>query len=127
MTTTHVSERFPEIDVARGIAVVMMVFFHIAFDLYFLAILPIPADSLPWRVFAMTTAGLFLFLVGISLSISAGNARNKLSRNDFIKKYLARGQGSLQSEWRSPLSPGSSCPAISFCSAFCTLSGLPSH
>jgi uncharacterized membrane protein len=93
MTTTHVPERFPEIDVARGIAVVMMVFFHIAFDLYFLAILPIPADSLPWRVFAMSTAGLFLFLVGISLSISAGNARKKLSRNDFIKKYLARGAG----------------------------------
>jgi len=93
MTTTHVPERFPEIDVARGIAVVMMVVFHIAFDLYFLAILPIPADSLPWRVFAMATAGLFLALVGISLSISAYHARNRLSRNDFIKKYLARGAG----------------------------------
>jgi uncharacterized membrane protein len=93
MTTTHVPDRFPEIDVVRGIAVVMMVFFHIAFDLYFLNIVPIPADSLPWRVFAMSTAGLFLFLVGVSLSISAAYARKKLSRNDFTKKYLKRGAG----------------------------------
>ena len=93
MTTTHVPERFPEIDVARGVAVVMMVFFHIAFDLYFLDIMPVAADSLPWRVFAMSTAGLFLFLVGVSLSISAGHARKKLSRDEFIKKYLQRGAG----------------------------------
>ena len=93
MTTTHVPERFPEIDVARGIAVVMMVFFHIAFDLYFLNIMPVAANSLPWRVFAMSTAGLFLFLVGVSLSISAGYARKRLSRNEFIKKYLKRGAG----------------------------------
>jgi uncharacterized membrane protein len=93
MTTTHVPERFPEIDFARGIAVVMMVVFHIAFDLYFLGIAPIPADSLPWRVFAMSAAGLFLFLVGLSLSISASHARRKLSRNEFILKYLKRGVG----------------------------------
>jgi len=93
MTTTHVPERFPEIDFARGIAVVMMVVFHIAFDLYYLQIVAIPANSLPWRVLAMSTAGLFLFLVGVSLSISAVYARKKLSRNEFILKYLKRGAG----------------------------------
>ena len=93
MTNAHVPERFPEIDFARGIAVVMMVVFHIAFDLYFLGIAPVPADGLPWRVLALSTAGLFLFLVGMSLSISAVNARKKLSRNEFILKYLKRGGG----------------------------------
>jgi len=88
-----VPERYPEIDLARGIAVVMMVVFHIAFDLYFLGIVPLPVSSLPWRVFAMATAGLFLFLVGVSLSISAGYARKKLSRTEFIQKYVARGAG----------------------------------
>lgn len=93
MTTTHVPERFPEIDFARGIAVVMMVVFHIAFDFYYLRIVAIPANSLPWRVLAMSTAGLFLFLVGVSLSISAVYARKKLSRNEFILKYVKRGAG----------------------------------
>jgi uncharacterized membrane protein len=93
MTTTHVPERFPEIDIARGIAVIMMVVFHIAFDLYFLGIMPVPAGSPPWRILALSTAGLFLFLVGVSLSISAENARKKLARKEFIKKYVIRGAG----------------------------------
>lgn len=93
MTTTHVPVRFPEIDAARGIAVVMMVVFHVAFDLYFLGIMPVAAGSPAWRIFAMSTAGLFLFLVGVSLSISACNARKKLSRNEFIQKYVKRGAG----------------------------------
>ncbi|HPH34907.1 MAG TPA: heparan-alpha-glucosaminide N-acetyltransferase domain-containing protein, partial [Methanoregulaceae archaeon] len=42
MTVSHVPERYPEIDIARGIAVVMMVVFHIAFDLSFLGIAGIP-------------------------------------------------------------------------------------
>jgi uncharacterized membrane protein len=93
MTTTHVPERFPEIDIARGIAVIMMVVFHIAFDLWFLGIMPVPAGSPPWRILALMTAGLFLFLVGVSLSISAEYARKKLARNEFIKKYGIRGAG----------------------------------
>ncbi|HNI42045.1 MAG TPA: heparan-alpha-glucosaminide N-acetyltransferase domain-containing protein, partial [Methanoregulaceae archaeon] len=79
MTASHVPERYPEIDIARGIAVVMMVIFHIAFDLSFLGIAGIPVSSLPWRAFAMATAALFLLLVGISLSISAGYAKTRLS------------------------------------------------
>ncbi len=93
MTASHVPERYPEIDIARGIAVVMMVLFHIAFDLSFLGIAGIPVSSLPWRAFAMATAALFLLLVGISLSISAGYAKTRLSRSDFILKYLKRGAG----------------------------------
>lgn len=93
MTASHVPERYPEIDIARGIAVVMMVIFHIAFDLSFLGIAGIPVSSLPWRAFAMATAALFLLLVGISLSISAGYAKTRLSRSDFILKYLKRGAG----------------------------------
>lgn len=91
MKNSHVPERFPEIDFARGVAVVMMMVFHIAFDLYFLNIAPVPAASLPWRVLAMSTAGLFLFLVGVSLSVSAVHARKNLSRNEFIWKYVKRG------------------------------------
>lgn len=95
MATTHVPERFPELDLIRGIAVVMMLLFHIAFDLYFLRIAPVPVTSLPWRLFAISTAGIFLFVAGISLSISSAHARAVLSRKDYILKYLKRGAGIL--------------------------------
>ena len=69
----------------------MMVVFHIAFDLYFLGIAPIPANQGPWRLLAFSTATLFLLLVGISLSISSVYAGRKLTHREFMLKYLGRG------------------------------------
>ena len=91
MTTTHVPSRFPEIDLARGVAVIMMVVFHTAFDLAYLGIVFLPVGEGGLRLLALATAALFLFLVGISLSISSAHAREVLSRRDFILKYLRRG------------------------------------
>jgi uncharacterized membrane protein len=91
MTTTHVPSRFPEIDIARGVAVIMMVVFHITFDLNYLGIVALPVSQGFLRLLALTTAGLFLFIVGISLSISSAHARKVLSKKDFIFKYLGRG------------------------------------
>jgi uncharacterized membrane protein len=91
MTTTHVPSRFPEIDLARGVAVIMMVVFHTAFDLAYLGIVPLPVGEGGLRLLALATAALFLFLVGISLSISSAHAREVLSYRDFVLKYLRRG------------------------------------
>jgi uncharacterized membrane protein len=91
MTTTHVPSRFPEIDIVRGVAVIMMVVFHIAFDLNYLGIVPLPVGTGGLRLLALATAGLFLFVVGVSLSISSAHARKVLSTRDFIVKYLKRG------------------------------------
>ena len=91
MKRSHVPARFPEIDEARGVAIIMMVVFHIAFDLYFLGIAPIPANQGPWRLLALSTATLFLLLVGISLSISSAHAGRRLTHREFVLKYLGRG------------------------------------
>jgi uncharacterized membrane protein len=91
MTTTHVPSRFPEIDLARGVAVILMVIFHTAFDLAYLGIVPLPVGQGGLRLLALATAALFLFLVGISLSVSSAHAREVLSSRDFILKYLRRG------------------------------------
>jgi uncharacterized membrane protein len=91
MKVSHVPARFPEIDLARGIAVIMMVVFHTAFDLRFLDILPVNVYTGFFRLLALSTAGLFLFLVGVSLSISAAYAGTKLTRRQFVEKYLLRG------------------------------------
>lgn len=91
MKISHVPARFPEIDLARGVAVIMMVVFHTAYDLRFLDIAPVNVYTGFFRLLALSTAGLFLFLVGISLSISTAYAGARLTRRQFLMKYLIRG------------------------------------
>lgn len=90
MTTHH--DRFWEIDLFRGCAVIMMVVFHLVFDLNFFSINSIPTSTGVWRWLALTTATLFLFLAGISLTISVAR-RNGESRWDRYRHSLYRGGG----------------------------------
>jgi uncharacterized membrane protein len=92
---THIpaGERYWEIDATRGIAIVMMILFHILFDLTFLGIAPWPGSETFWRIFAATTASLFLLLVGLSFTISAAHAHRSMDKTAFFLKYLKRGLG----------------------------------
>lgn len=84
--------RYPEIDAARGIAILMMVIFHLLYDLNYFGIMDVQVSSGFWRIFAITCASLFVFLVGLSLSISRDRAIAKgLTGQDLWKKYLKRG------------------------------------
>ena len=85
--------RFPEIDTARGIAILMMIVFHTVFDLNFFMIAPVNVATGFWRCFAMATASLFLLVVGISLVVSHARSAAKLSGPALIKKFLFRGAG----------------------------------
>lgn len=85
------SKRFWEIDSFRGIAIIMMVVYHLSYDLYFLAGAPIKINSLAWTLFQRTTASLFLLLVGISLTISYSRAKEKYSGKELFLKNLKRG------------------------------------
>jgi len=87
------SSRFWEVDYCRGVAVVMMILFHAAFDMWYLGVLDIQVQSGPWKILAVCTASLFLLIVGLSLSISSARARKTLHRREFILKYLRRGVG----------------------------------
>jgi uncharacterized membrane protein len=91
MTNIHMPYRFWEIDAARGVAIVMMVLFHTLFDISFLGIYPVQVSTGFWRLFAAATATLFLFLVGVSFSISAAHAAKYLNRREFFLKFLKRG------------------------------------
>jgi uncharacterized membrane protein len=91
MEATPVHERYLEIDLFRGIAVIMMVTYHFLFDLAFFSLYPVDVTGGFWKLFAMATASLFLLLVGISLTISAAGARKSLSSSQFYVKYLKRG------------------------------------
>ncbi|HEX6711580.1 MAG TPA: heparan-alpha-glucosaminide N-acetyltransferase [Rubrobacter sp.] len=82
-------DRFWEVDAARGVAIIMMVIYHTTYDLDTLGGYDIQSTSGYWSLFADVTAGLFLFLVGVSLAIS--RARTRRTGWRLFGKYLARG------------------------------------
>ena len=85
--------RYPEIDLVRGIAILMMILFHTVFDLFFFRILPVEVYSGFWRYFALATASLFLLIVGISLTISRARAASAKPGIQLALKFVYRGAG----------------------------------
>jgi uncharacterized membrane protein len=87
-------KRFWEIDVLRGLAIVMMISFHFLFDLNYFGVFPLDISSGFLWIFARITASIFLFLVGVSLSLS--HTRAVLTgayqvEGSMLFKYLKRG------------------------------------
>ena len=82
-------DRFWEVDAARGVAIIMMIVYHTTYDLDNVGGFDIQSTTGNWALFADVTAGLFLFLVGVSLAIS--RARTSLAGWRLFSKYLARG------------------------------------
>ncbi len=82
-------ERFWDVDVVRGVAIIMVVFYHLIFDLDNLGGHPIESTSGFWAVFADTSAFLFVFLAGLSSSIS--RVRAGATERGLFGKYLRRG------------------------------------
>ena len=85
--------RYPEVDMVRGIAILMMIFFHTVFDLSFFGISAIEVSSGFWKYFAYATASLFLLIVGVSLTISHARAATSLSGHRLALKFVYRGAG----------------------------------
>lgn len=85
--------RYPEIDMVRGIAILMMILFHTVFDLSFFGVSPIDVSTGFWKYFAFSTAALFLLVVGISLTLSHARASTSLSGYRLARKFLYRGAG----------------------------------
>ncbi len=80
-------QRLPEIDIARGCAIVLMIVSNFITDLqYFFGY---SAYETFWYWFARATAFIFIFLVGVSLVLSSEKAKKE---NKFIfLRYLKRG------------------------------------
>ncbi len=80
-------KRFWEIDALRGLAVILMIIFNYSFTLRFLEIYTVNAGWQYWWLFPRIIAGMFIFLVGVSLSLSYNRKRNYihfLKRGAFI-------------------------------------------
>jgi uncharacterized membrane protein len=86
--------RLWEVDALRGVAIVMMVIYHLLFDLSALAGYDINVYTGFWRLFARVCASLFILLVGVSLTLSYSRAGQRARTGvALFPKYLKRGLG----------------------------------
>ncbi|MEF8847538.1 MAG: heparan-alpha-glucosaminide N-acetyltransferase [Candidatus Thermoplasmatota archaeon] len=83
--------RFWEIDFLRGIAVIMMITYHVLYDLNFFGVINLDLNSVPFLSFLYPIGTLFLLLVGISLHLSFSRVKDKLSQKQIFEKFFFRG------------------------------------
>ena len=86
-----IKTRFFEIDALRGIAIILMIFYHILYDLYYFTGLDINLWSGPLWLIGRASAAIFILLVGVSLTISFSRIKTRLPEKDILKKYFSRG------------------------------------
>ncbi|MFA5108693.1 MAG: heparan-alpha-glucosaminide N-acetyltransferase [Candidatus Micrarchaeia archaeon] len=84
-------KRFEEIDILRGIAILMVVVFHIFYDLNYFHIASFDMHSGALMLFGRLAAFILIFIVGISLHLSHERA-NAQGKNSFLK-YAKRSLG----------------------------------
>ena len=78
-----------EVDVARGVAIILMIIYHFSFDVNYFGIAKINLYDLSWILFQRSIGTLFLLLVGISLTLS--ESRNKEGHIKHAKRALMLG------------------------------------
>lgn len=88
---TGTGRRIPEVDFLRGTAVLMMILFHLVFDLDYFGLCKIEIHSGFWLVFGYLTAFLFVFIAGMSAWISRKRAESRLDERGIRIKFLKRG------------------------------------
>ncbi|MCK9565241.1 MAG: DUF1624 domain-containing protein [Methanothrix sp.] len=82
--------RFWEVDLLRGWAIVLMVLYHLVFDLNYFAVYHIDVSSGFWLAVARAAASLFLLLVGLSLTLSHSRAQLLGQEDRFFFRLLKR-------------------------------------
>lgn len=90
-STHSSSRRFLEIDLLRGMAILMMVLYHFLFDLSFFGIADVEVHTGVWKLFALATASLFIALAGLSLPISYARRKDRLAGRALWMDYARRG------------------------------------
>ena len=89
---THLrADRMWEIDALRGIAIIMMVVYHLLWDLSSMGGYEIAMRSGFWGIWQNITASLFTGLVGLSMTLSYASARQRQPTGSLWRKFFLRG------------------------------------
>ena len=91
MIKKNLSERVWQIDAFRGIAIVMMITFHLIYDVTYFGEYTWSLYTGFWWYFARVTASFFLIIVGISLTLSYKQVKDSKPIGEIRKKYIMRG------------------------------------
>lgn len=89
--TTHRIVRLWEVDTLRGVAIMLMVFYHFVWDLNYFGLIQAQLLVGPWQWFARTIATMFIFTLGLSLTLSYNRAVQQPGQTRLFTKYLMRG------------------------------------
>lgn len=93
MPKRNYSNRLWEIDFLRGIAVLMMVVYHFVWNLSAFGFYMDTRALIysPWQIFARVTGATFIFVMGLSLTLSYRQALVSSGRSNLLIKFMKRG------------------------------------
>jgi uncharacterized membrane protein len=83
--------RLWEVDLVRGIAVVLMIFYHFVFDLAYFDVYAVDMYRGPWQIFARSIGTTFIVVMGVSLTLRYNRLRSGLGQGQLFRKHLVRG------------------------------------
>lgn len=81
-------KRLWEVDLLRGIAIILMIIFNYSFALSYLNIYTVNGGTFYWYIFPRIIAGMFISISGLSLTLSYSQTKNKIESH---KKIFMRG------------------------------------
>lgn len=93
MTTQPTRPRFAVVDIARGIAIIAMVVYHLFWDLSYYRFIAVDVGFDPqWVLFARSILASFMLLVGVGLVLGQGNG---IRWRSFLRRWLFVVAGAL--------------------------------
>jgi len=94
METEQTRPAYPrlwEVDTIRGIATILMIGYHLIFDLAFFGAYAGNMYSTPWQLVARSIGTTFILVLGVSLTLRYHRLRPELNQRQLFRKYLQRG------------------------------------
>ncbi|MCK6629768.1 MAG: DUF1624 domain-containing protein [Anaerolineae bacterium] len=83
--------RLWEVDALRGFDIILMIIYHLIWDLVYFGVYQANLLSGSWQWFPRGIATIFIFVMGLSLTLSDTRERQRRGQPPGFKKYLLRG------------------------------------